>query len=350
MKNNIILWVAATIVLSACSQPDQEPQKIIRPVRTMIVTAPDLSRIHEFTAVVDAARKADLSFKVSGELIELKVNQGEKVVAGQVIAKLNDRDLKIQLQEVESSFDKATADYSRAKKLIRSNTISQADYDQLKAQYNSAKAKLATARNNLEYTELKASFDGIIAKRYTENFQEIQAKSAVVALHDLSSIVLKIDVSESLMINVKRQDAPLKLTAKFDAIKGEEFPLEFKEVSTQADEVTRTYQVTFTMVAPKEHSILPGMTAVVRSERRLPQDSSPAYFFLPAKTVLKDSRGNYIYTVVKKSEGIGQVKRRTVTIGEITPFGIEIFTGIEQGDVVLTAGMSKVSDGLEVKF
>ena len=102
MKNNIILWVAATIVLSACSQPEQEPQKIIRPVRTMIVAAPDLSQVHEFTAVVDAARKADLSFKVSGELIEFKLNQGEKVVAGQVIAKLNDRDFKIQLQEVKS--------------------------------------------------------------------------------------------------------------------------------------------------------------------------------------------------------------------------------------------------------
>ena len=348
---NILLGSMGLMLLSSCSEPEKVVvEKPLRPVRTITVSAPDLNRAHEFTAVVDASRKADLSFKVSGELIKFNFNQGENVKVGEVIAKLNDRDIKVQLNEAQSYFDKAKADFERAKNLIGTHAISQADFDQLKSQFTSAKAKLDIAKNNLEYTELKASFTGVIAKRYTDNFQEIRAGSAVVALHDLSNIYLKIDLPESIMIRVRRRDQPPKLTAQFDAIPGVNFPLEFKEVSTQADEVTKTYQVTLSMPAPAEHTILPGMTAHVIAEQLLQSNGSEARFYLPAKTVLKDSQGNYVYIVTQKDQGIGVVNRQAITVGEITELGIEVFAGLTQGDEVLSAGMSKVSNGMEVKY
>jgi RND family efflux transporter MFP subunit len=351
MMKKLLLSSCYLVLLSSCSEQQQvESEKTLRPVRTITVSAPDLNRAHEFTAVVDASRKADLSFKVSGELIKFNVNQGENVKSGQVIAKLNDRDIKVQLNEARSYFDKAKADFERAKDLISTRAISQADFDQLKSQFTSAKAKLDTAKNNLEYTELRASFTGIIAKKYTENFQEVRAGSGIVALHDLSNIDLKIDLPESIMIRVKRRDEPPKLTAQFDAIAGEDFPLSFKEVSTQADDVTKTYQVTLSMAAPSEHNILPGMTAHVTAEQLLQSNGSEARFYLPAKTVLKDSKGNYVYIITHESKGIGLVSRHSVTIGEITELGIEIFAGLKQGDEVLSAGMSKVSNGMKVRY
>jgi RND family efflux transporter MFP subunit len=351
MIKKILFSSMCLMLVTSCSeQKEITSEKILRSVRTLTVSAPDLNRSHEFTAVVDASRKADLSFKVSGELIKFNFNQGESVKAGQVIAKLNDRDIKVQLNEAQSYFEKAKADYERAKNLISTHAISQADFDQLKSQFTSAKAKLDTVENNLEYTELRASFSGVIAKKYTDNFQELKAGSAVVALHDLSNIYLKIDLPESIMIRVKRRDAPPKLTAQFDAIAGVNFPLEFKEVSTQADDITKTYQVTLSMVAPEEHNILPGMTAHVTAESLLQSNGSEAKFYLPAKTVLKDSNGNYVYLVTQKEKETGVVHRKTVSAGEITELGIEIFAGIKQGDVVLTAGMSKVSNGMEVKY
>jgi len=348
---NVFFGSVFLMLLSSCGeQKEVVTEKKLRPVRTITVSAPDLNRAHEFTAVVDASRKADLSFKVSGELIQFNVNQGEKVKAGQVIATLNNRDIKVQLNEAQSNFDKAKADYERAKNLISTHAISQADFDQLKSQFSSAQAKLDTAKNNLEYTELKASFDGVIAKKYTDNFQELRAGSAVVALHDLSNINLKIDLPESIMIRVRRRDEPPKLTAQFDAIAGVNFPLAFKEVSTQADDVTKTYQVTLSMVAPTEHTILPGMTAHVTAEQLLLSNGNEARFYLPAKTVLKDSKGNYVYVVMQKDKGIGVVNRQAVTVGEITELGLEIFAGLKPGDEVLSAGMSKVSNGMEVKY
>ncbi len=104
------------------------------------------------------------------------------------------------------------------------------------------------------------------------------------------------------------------------------------------------------MAAPSKHTILPGMTAKVIAERLLPANSNEAYFYLPVKTVLKDSQGNYVYTVSDQGNGIGQIKRQAVTVGEITTLGIEIYSGISQGDKVLSAGMSKVTHGMLVKY
>jgi len=104
------------------------------------------------------------------------------------------------------------------------------------------------------------------------------------------------------------------------------------------------------MQAPTDHTILPGMTASVTAEQLLTTEVAQNQFYLPVKTVLKDSKGNYVYLVIKEQSGVGQIKRQAVVIGEITPLGLEIFSGIEQGDKVLSAGMSKVSNGLNVKI
>lgn len=346
-KNGLLVLLSAVFLIACGSETVQTVEKPLRPVRTIEVSTNDNSLTHEFSAVVDASRKADLSFKVSGEVVQFLVNQGERVEKGQLIAKLNDRDIKIQLDEAQSYFDKAKADFERAKNLIQSNTISQADYDQLKSQFSSAKAKLEASKNNLEYTELTASFSGVIAKKYTENFQDVKAGSPIVALHDLSKINLNIDLPESIMIRVKRSEGPPKLSATFEAIKNKVFPLTFKEVSTQADEVTKTYKVTLTMDSTDEHTFLPGMTAKVKAQHK--GDISGKYY-LPISTVLKDSTSHFVYLVQQKSEGVGVIQRKNVTVGEITEFGIEIFSGISIGEHVLSAGMSKVSDGQEVKY
>lgn len=338
------------LVLSACGSDDdvvnQEP--VLRPVRTMVVTSPDTGKSREFTAVVDAARKADLSFKVSGEIVRVFVKQGDEVNSGKVLAKLDDTDINIQLDEARSSFEKAQADFNRAKTLIQSNTISTADFDQVKANFNSAEAVLKGVENSLAYTELKAPFGGVVARKYVENFEEVNAKQPVFALHDLSKVHLKIDIPESIMVQA-RPDNPPKLTAYFEAIPDATFPLSIGEVSTSPDEATKTYEVTLVMERQKNRNILPGMTARVIAERTL-AESFDANFYLPANVVLKDSQGHYVFTVTDNENGSGTVHRTEVTIGEISQLGIEIFNGVKEGEQVLTAGMSKVSDGMQVRF
>ncbi|MDP2560666.1 efflux RND transporter periplasmic adaptor subunit [Psychrobium sp. 1_MG-2023] len=339
------------VTVAGCGQQEkiQDAQPPLRPVKTVVLESFDNAREYEFTAVVDAARKADLSFKVSGELSEFLVKQGDFVKQGQVIAKLNDTDIAIQLKSAQSSFDKAKSDFDRAKQLIKTSYISKAEFEQLRAAFNGAQAQLDSAKNNLAYTTLHASFSGVIAKKYTERYQEISAKSAIVRLHDISQVKLIVNIPESMMIRLRKDTNQGQVYAAFNSIEGKRFPLTFSEVATLADEQTKTYEVTFTMAAVKEHSILPGMTATVLAQINIPDATEPS-FYLPANTVLKDNNNHYVYVVSRQSEGVGKVSKKIVTIGDITPLGIEVYTGLAEGDAVITAGMSKVSNGLLVKF
>jgi len=356
-KQPLVIAIFATILLSACEKTQQiEVAPELRPVRTLMVETVDVSKALEFTAVVDAVNRADLAFKISGNLTHFLVKQGDKVNTGDVIAKLDDTDLKIYVAEAQAHYDKATADLSRAKNLIKTNYISASEFDQIRTSAQSAKAQLASANNNLDYSTLRASFDGVIAKVYSKNYQEINAKEPIVRLHDLSQIQLIVNIPESIMIHLQKNAAQGVVSATFNSIKDYSFPLQFSEVATLADEHSKTYEVIFTMKALKGYVILPGMTASVKARVALPRHENQIYpnFYLPSHTVLKDSEGNYVFVVKEHNPGVGKIVREAVVIGNITAQGIEVFSGLDSGlqsgDHVVTAGMSKISAGSLVKF
>lgn len=354
LTKHFVKVLPVTLALFSLTACDKRPvvgqkEEVLRPVRTLLVEDPSSGPYKEFTAVVDASQKVDLAFKVSGRIIDMPVKAGDEIPKGQLVAALDDTDIKVQVSEAQSSYDKAKSDFERAKGLITTKSISQADFDQLKAQFQSSSAQLESAQNKLTYTRLYASFDGVIAKRYVENFQEINAQAPIVALHDLNNINFKVDIPESLVITSRRDDSLPTVTANFTSIPDTEFDLEFKEISTQADEVTKTYQVTFTMPNPQSHTILPGMSARVRVILPDAPEVSASYY-LPAHAVLKDNQGHYVFTVAQIEQGKGQISKQAVTIGNITALGIEVFSGLDKGQHVVTAGMSKVNDGMLVKF
>ncbi len=336
---------------AGCGDTDKSDSNevVLRPVRTQQLEPAVSGPYKEFTAVVDASQKVDLAFKISGRMIEMLVKAGDPVSEGQLIALLDDTDIKVELAEAESTFSKASSDFNRGRDLIKSNSISQADFDQLQAQFNSSKAQLEGVQNKLEYTRLEATFDGVIAQRYAENFQEVKAQEPIIALHDLNNINFKVDIPESIIINVKPESVPPEVYASFESIPNQTFDLTFKEISTQADDVTKTYQVVFTMPNSSEHTILPGMSARVRVMSSA-DNQRLANFYLPDQTVLQDSQGNYVYVVHSNGDGTGTISRKNVVIGDITAWGIEVFSGLESGQHLVTAGMSKVSDGMTVKF
>jgi RND family efflux transporter MFP subunit len=352
-KTPFLIALFSTILLTACEKPVEVADiKQLRPVRTITLEAVDYKQGFEFTAVVDAVNRADLAFKISGELTNVLVKQGDKVKRGDVIAKLDDTDLKIYRDEAQAQFDKAMADLARANNLIKTQYISASEFDQIRANSHAARAQLATANNNLSYSVLTASFDGVIAKVYSKNHQEINAKEPIVRLHDLSQIQLIVNIPESTMIHLQKNSAKDGVSARFNSIDNKVFPLQFSEVSTVADEYSKTYEVIFTMDSPTDYIILPGMTASVSAQVRLSNNEkqSQPSFFLPSNTVLKDITGHYVFVVNKHEQDIGEISRKKVVIGNLTGQGIEIFSGLVAGDHIVSAGMSKVSQGTLVKF
>jgi len=348
-KVTIPVLIALLLVTACGKAPENTEPPALRLVRTLEVAEPGNSGWREFPGVVDAAQKAELSFRVSGNLKKMPVLEGAVVKKDQLLAQLDDTDYKIQLKSRQAEYDQASSDFNRAKGLVDQGLISRSDFDKLKAQDEAARSALEAAKQNLEYTSLRAPFAGRIARRYVQNFEEVSAKQTIFSLQDLSSMTIKVDVPESLMIRVKHGTRP-DVTASFDQIPDKQFPLTLIEVASQPDPNTKTYEVTFSMPVVKGFNILPGMSVTVRGKP--PHDATVAdqNITVPSHAVLEDSQGRFVFVVKKSSEGRGVVEKRTVNTGALTSEGLEITSGLVVGDKLVTAGMSKMYDGLEVRM
>ena len=336
-------------MLNSCSDSgrDKTDEKILRPVKTTLISTSGVFIGKEFPGVVDAAHTAELGFQVGGKLQHIFVKESEEVMEDQVLAQLDQTDFRLRLESSQADFQRAEADFMRAEKLIDEGYISRSDYDGLKAKYTTASAQLAAARQELEYTTLKAPFSGYIAERHVENFENVKAQQIIVTLQDISTLAIKIDVPESIMIRIDRENKNRRVYAMFEALGNERIPLTLKEASTRANPQTQTFQVTFTMPAPEGRLILPGMTATVVGGRTDP-GSIPV--FLSPQAVLEDASGRFVYVAVPETDGAALISRRGVETGKLLEQGLEIVSGLKDGDHVVTAGMSKIQDGMRVRL
>lgn len=337
-------------LLSACSKTDAPttPEAALRPVRSLVIGAVDDSHWRDFPGTVDAAQKAELGFRIAGKLQRLHVNEGDFVRQGDVLAQLDDTDLAIALKSAQADYQRAHDDFLRGQALIDKGVIAQSDFSRLQAQDVAAQANLEAAQRNLSFAALKAPFSGRIARRYVENYEELSALAPVYALHDLSSLLVKVDLPENLMLTTQPNDRP-EAYAVFAGIPGQAFPLRLKAVSSRADPATQLFGVTLAMAAHPDYNILPGMSVTVRG--RPPVDGASAGAILvPPHAVQEDGDGRHVWLLLRQADGTGLVQRQPVTTGELHNNGLAILSGLQIGDEVVIAGMSKMHPGLKVRL
>lgn len=346
-----ILLMATLLTLIACDRASEqaETKPLPRLVRTLTVTSTAEGLWRELPGVVDAAQKADLSFRIAGKLNELLANEGDMVESGQAIAKLDDRDIRIQMKSRQADYDQAHADYVRGQKLVKKGLISRSDFEKLEAQDAAARSALEMAKQNLAYTILKAPFAGEIARRYVDNYEEVTAKQTIYTLQDLSSMTIKADVPESVMI-LADDGNDLKLAAMFDMIPNRRFPITLKEVSTQANPDSNTFRVTFNLPRIENYNVLPGMSVTVRGERVADSPQLRGTVLVPAQAVLEDTAGRFVYIAKPLDDNLATIDKRSVTTGRLSSAGLEVLSGLEIGDRIVAAGMSKMRQGLQVRL
>ncbi len=348
MQRVVMTVVALSMLFTAgCGKEEvKEKKEIVRPVKLMTVKDSSGVLKYGFPGTVRAVRRAVLSFKVSGPLVSLPVEEGQAVKKDELVAQIDKRDFRIAVEEAKASYREAEQQFRRYKELYAKKQVSKADFDRYRAARDVAKAKLEDAWNALKDTTLRAPFDGVIAKRYVENFQKVQAKEPIVNLQDISRIEILVDVPELVMAAIKSNRTG-KVVARFDSIPGMEFPLKLKEYSTEADPATQTYQVVFVMDQPSEANILPGMTVSVSAVSAPDRDKS-SWILIPAIAVLNDPDNNsYVYVYDSQS---GSVHKRKVRIGRLEgSSSVQVFDGLKVGEQIVIAGVTQLSNGMKVR-
>lgn len=350
----LILVCSVASLLPGCSKTEEAaPPAEPRLVKTVVVEAPGSGGVRRFPARIDALNKAELSFRVAGTVQELPVKEGDRVAAGQLLAALDPTDFEIALKDAQATFDRAKNDFDRAKELVEKGFISRSDFDTKEAEFKNAESALEQANQNLAYTKLTASFPATVAERYVQRFEEVQAKEPVLAVHDSSQLEVKVAVPENVMLRIRpsQTGAPepglIPVTASFENKPGREFDLTLREVATRADPKTQTFQVTFTMPAPEDFLVLPGMTATVTADFRKVA-TGEAVFFLPAAAVTADaSLAPFVWVV---DEATKQVRKVPVAVGRLSGWSIEVKDGLEPGNRVVVAGVGYLAEGMQVRL
>ena len=339
--------LAALVVCFGCGKKEEPaPKEVVRPVKVITVGGQGVAANLTYPGKTRANRRVDLSFKVPGPLVELPVEEGQEIKQGALIARILPRDFKINLDQAKARAIEAERQYARYKELYVRKQVSKAEFDRYKASRDIAAAQLEDAQNALKDTYLKAPFDGIVAKRYVENFEEVQAKQPIVFFQDISRIEVLVDAPETVVASIQRgQD--IVSTATFAAAPDKQFPLELKEFSTEADPQTQTYQVVLVMDRPTGINILPGMTATVTGKRTAGESSSR--IVIPAIAVMEDPQERAFVFVLDPEKMT--VHKTMVTVGEMTgSTGIQVLDGLKGDEQVVTSGVSKLREGMRVSI
>lgn len=291
-----------------------------------------------------------LAFRVNGELVKFPVLAGEHVEKGQLLAKLDPEDFELQYDDRKARYELAKSQLNRIEQLFEKRITSQSELDKATADMQVAESAFKIAETNLEYSELRAPFSGIVAKVFVKNFENIQAKQNILRLETRDLMDVEIQVPEKIVARFNKGTS-YQPTVKFDGYDDKEYTLTIKEWDTQADPATLTYKVVFSLPVPDDFNLLAGMTGSVLIDLSKVTNSQVAYTILPIESVFSDPQEtikNNAY-VWLYDEQTGQVHKQAVEIGQLHRDGIEVLSGIKEGQIVVAAGVHSIKEGMKVR-
>ncbi len=337
---------------------------IVRPLKTMVIASPFSASGRKYPGTVRANEEVQLAFQVAGQLIEFAVKRGLEVEEGNLLGRLDPRDFENALAARQATLDAAQAEFERISGLAERDIATAKESTDAKAAYDAAVAELNIARKALEDTNLRAPFSGVIADTYVDNFQNINAKQAILSLQEIDEVEIVVNVPEERVIRAvraadrrrdpaeqaERERERYRFVATFEYLPGREFDVDVKEFTTDADPATQTYAATFVMPAPPDINILPGMTATIREYKKKPDSDEALAYAVPLDAVPVDGQGDYFVWVVNDGDGdTGTVQRVNVQVGEMVGDEILVTAGVEPGDRIALAGVHLLQEGQTVR-
>jgi RND family efflux transporter MFP subunit len=342
----------AAVSLAAC-QPEAEtaaPQ--VRPVRTVTVVKRDVGETVSYTGRIQAENETRLAFRISGRMVERPINVGDHVDPGQVVAKLEPQDELNGLRTAQASvaaaqgqLNQAQSTFDRQKTLLARDIASRAQFEQAesalktaRAQLDTAEAQLKAAKDRVSYTELRVDAGGTVVATGAEPGEVVQAGQMIIrvarkdgrdAVFDVPAQVLRSAPSDPVITVSLTDDPAVTATGRV------------REVSPQADPVTRTFEVKVGLTDPPATMRL-GSTVV----GRMKLETTPV-IEIPATALTESDRRPAVWVVDPKTM---TVSLRNVEVARNDPATVAIAEGLDSGEIVVTAGTQALHPGQKTRL
>lgn len=337
----IIIITAVTIMFYSCSsksnpQAKKEKEKDTGiPVEATKVIQGSVAATYTGSTTLEAEAEAVVVAKVGGVVKEIFIEEGDSIKAGQVVAKLDDEQFKLELNQAKSNLEKLSNEFERNKSLFEINIVSKEIYEKTKFEYHTQEASYDLAKLKLDYTEIRAPISGIVSQRFIKVGNMVEVNKPTFQITDFDPLLAVLHVPEREMAKLQI-GFPANLSA--DAIHDYEFRGQILRISPIVDAGTGTFKVTVE-VNNKTLKLKPGMFARVQ----IIYDTHENTLLVPKDSILTEDKGSSVFVVNN-----GTASKKKVEIGYNNSTHVEILSGLNIGDTIVTTGLSSLKDGSKI--
>jgi RND family efflux transporter MFP subunit len=362
--------LAAAWLLAGCQRTVEAPAPEIRPVRAMTIDKRATGGTVALTGTVQAQTEINQSFRIDGRLVERTVDIGDNVKPGQLIARLDPQNEESALQSARAQLAGANAqlvearsNFTRMSELVVEDAVSRAQYEQAKALLQSAEAQVLSvqgqlnlAQNRLSYTRLFSDVAGVVTARGPQPGEVVSAGRMIIQVARAGARDAVFDVPAQIKDNApldpevtvslgKAAPTPLKRSADIAVTLGTNPNVTAKgrvrEVSPRADPVTGTFAVRVRLIDPPETMRL-GSTVTGRI-----QLDAVSGITIPATALVRADGRTAVWVFDAKT---GTVSLRNIAVRASDATTVQVASGLNPGDVVITAGVQALRPGQKVRL
>jgi RND family efflux transporter MFP subunit len=304
------------------------------PVRVVPVERRAIAQFLETNGTVESDNDVALVARTSGPIVELLVEEGMRVEAGQLLARIDDAEIRARLELAKVNQGEAELAYERAKAQYEKEILSRALFDQASAKLEAARAQVHETQVQLDYTSIRAPFKGMIVTRFIKFAQHVQSSTPLFRISAFDPLQCPIQVPEKDLGRLQ-VGQPAHLTV--EAFPGERFEARVLRVSPVVDSATGTVKTT--LEVETRGRLRPGMFASVFLETDRHADA----LVIPKTALVLESIGDTVY--IKEGD---VAHRREVRLGYDEGDHVEVVAGLEAGQDVIVLGQDSLSDGTPV--
>jgi len=328
---------------------DQAAERPPTPVDVEPARAEDITVSLEAVGTTRANEAVTVTSKVRGIVTEINFEEGELVEAGDVLIELEASEEKAEIQERQAELEMRRAElanarqlYERAIRLLETNNVPQARVDELKAELDAAEAAVRVAEASIRAAQARltnyrivAPFSGRLGLRHISIGALIEPGTPITSLDDLMPIKLDFQVPERSMRDVHTGQ---EITAQTAAYPDRVFFGKVTSIDTRVDQVTRAVEVR-ALIPNEDEFLRPGLFMNVT----LGVSTRPDAIIVPEEALIAEGNARYLFVVRD-----GVAKQVFVDLGQRLPGEVEVLSGVEPGDLVVTGGSQKLRDGAPV--
>lgn len=338
--DNYIMMLAITLEVFyslGCKRTEKSPDTPIRNV-ILVEGQPDGSTIsNSYVGIVEEGKNVNAAFMTGGKLKSLKVNEGDRVTKGQLLALLDDSDYQIGVKQLQVQYDQMTAEKKRMDEMFSRHNIAPNDYEKYVAGYEQVKLQLEMAKNKLDYTRLYSPSSGFISYRYMQPGELVDAGTPIYKIMDDSSFEVSVDLP--LNVYLKRGE----ITGVFGNAPNisETIPLNIASFIPDADN-NQLYHMKLNISPKYKSELTSGMNMNVTIEMKNSQEESS---LIPSRSLFYENGNSYVWIFNDKDSTIS---KNSVIVKETPQKDKSRVYGLPSGSKIVSVGVKQLKEGEKV--